>query len=158
MSFSGDANSKYELTNFRAPNAGQKKLKRAAAIGGAVLVVWVGTIGVVAAKRFQTPDETSTAAAAPTSPAPSPVAAPQSAPPAAVQPAVTVAKTEESAPEQAKADSASVAKKSARSAARRPRSSKRYAATAASASSKPSSGTATRMKDDQLDALLKQFK
>lgn len=163
MSFSGD---KYELTNFRAPNAGQKKLRRAVVIGGGVLAVWIGTIGVVAAKRFKAVDEGSSISAPPVAAAAAPAQAPSEAKPTAAvaaeapiakpTAAVAVAAAEEKETS-AKAHS-STHSKASRASSRHHRSSKRYAATTSTATKPAASASGSRMKDDQLDALLKQFK
>ncbi len=165
MGFSGDVNSKYALENFRVPNTGDKKMKRLAIGGGVVLAAWVVGIGAFAISRFQKaqPELAASGAAvmaaaqARVAPAPAPIVpvaavAAVQAPPAALP---VVAKTSDNA--------SSRSHKASKSKSRSHASSKRHSArrssyAATTPTSKASSGGQARMKDDQLDALLKQFK
>lgn len=169
MSHTADFDSKYALPKFKTVASSQKRVKTFAIVGAGVLTLWIGALGAVAVSRHRHAQEAASAqlaqsqaseaeraasisratAIAPNLAVNSPSSVPMKPSPIIAN-GTTGEKSVSSAP-----------KSSRRSASHRGHSVRQTSKTLASrtvASKSASEPSAKRMKDDQLDALLKQFK
>ncbi|MDX2021642.1 MAG: hypothetical protein SF187_15470 [Deltaproteobacteria bacterium] len=162
MSHTADAHSKYALPKFKSAASSQKRNQKLALAGAGLVVVWMMALGAVAYKRHADAEAATQAALqvraaqeaialaaqhSVAAPASAPVAAPAVAPSAPVAVAAA-APTKPASTSHHRSHSSPRSK--TRTLAARSTSSSKAVATA--------SPSAKRMKDDQLDALLKQFK
>lgn len=163
MSHTADMNSKYALPKFKNAATSQKRTKTFVILGAGAVTLWMGALGAVAYSRNAKAQAVIAQQAAVQSPTT------QTAPVAATQPPPQLLAQAEPAAAAADVDRKPVAeadkvrtKSSSRvsSHSKRSHSSRKsYASRSSSVSAKVSSDSgAKRMKDDQLDALLKQFK
>jgi len=167
MSHTVDLDSKYALPKIKTVASSQKRLKTFAAVGAGVLTLWVGALGAVAFNRHSQAQALANAQLAQTQaaqaekPAESQVTAPVTAH-RDVAPSATVAINEAgSVAKRTVATSHGATTKSTRRTSSHGhllRSSTKSMGSRTVASKSASEPSAKRMKDDQLDALLKQFK
>lgn len=166
MSSSADFPSKYALPKFSTPASQDRKLKRMLAIGSGVAVLWAGALGGVLLKRNADEHAAREAARQQASRTDAPLAAstdgalPVNAqaeplPPPVAEGRGTKPETASADTDGAKRSRASKSRHDRRRQARRqaPSRASKYAARTPTVSKSP-----TRLKDNQLDALLKQFK
>jgi|GEM_PF-5175822 len=165
MSHTVDLDSKYALPKIKTVASSQKRLKTFAVVGAGVLTLWVGALGAVAFNRHSqalaNAQLAQTQAAQAAKPAESQVTAPVTAH-RDVAPSATVAINEAgSVAKRTVATSHGATTKSTRRTSSHGhllRSSTKSMGSRTVASKSASEPSAKRMKDDQLDALLKQFK